>query len=147
VNPRDDLGDDPMASLQVVARHRLHRRGRVYGETPTDLFVDDGRDRGLVFITVGSSVRRQFEFVQNLWLTSTCFNGLHGEDDPVAGPRAPHYFDEGGQAHGTQTSPFSIPTYPVRRTVHALPRFVTTRGGDYFFLPGTRALRFLAALR
>ncbi|NUO53964.1 MAG: peroxidase [Polyangiaceae bacterium] len=145
-NPRDDLGDDPEASLAVVARHRLHRRGRVYGKPPADLFVDDGRRRGLIFITVGTSIRRQFEFVQNLWLTSTCFNGMHGEDDPVAGPRAPHYFGDGRGAHAAQTSPFSIPAYPLRRTVPALPRFVTMRGGDYFFMPGRRALRFLAAL-
>ncbi len=146
-NPRDDLGEDPETSLAVVARHRLHRRGRVYGRPPADLFVDDGKRRGLVFITVGTSIRRQFEFVQNLWLTSTCFNGMHGEDDPVAGPRAPHYFGDGRGAYASQTSPFTIPAYPLRRTVPALPRFVTMRGGDYFFMPGIRALRFLAALR
>jgi hypothetical protein len=56
-----------------------------HGKAPVDPYVEDGRDRGLIFITVGSSVRRQSELVQNLWLTSTCFNGLQGEDDPVAG--------------------------------------------------------------
>jgi hypothetical protein len=29
--------------------------------------------------------------------------------------------------------------------LHPLRSFVTTRGGDYFFVPGLRALRALAA--
>ena len=33
---------------------------------------------------------------------------------------------------------------PIR--VKGIPRFVTTKGGAYFFLPGLRALRFLASL-
>jgi hypothetical protein len=32
----------------------------------------------------------------------------------------------------------------VRRRVSGLPRFVTVRGGAYFFLPGLRALRYFA---
>jgi hypothetical protein len=32
----------------------------------------------------------------------------------------------------------------VAKRVAALPRFVTVRGGGYFFLPGVRALRYLA---
>jgi hypothetical protein len=34
----------------------------------------------------------------------------------------------------------------VRRRVLGLPRFVITRGGEYCFLPGLRALRWLADL-
>ncbi len=146
-NPRDDLGEDIEQSLMVVGRHRMHRRGRIYGPRLADPAADDGRRRGLVFMAVGTSIRRQFEFVQNVWMTSTCFNGLHGEDDPLVGPRAPHYFDDGEGSHATQTSPFSIPTYPVRRCAAALPRFVSMRGGEYFFLPSVRALRFLSRLR
>lgn len=145
-NPRDSLGEDTEASLKLVARHRLHRRGRVYGPRCADLKKDDGQKRGLVFITVGSSIRRQFEFVQNLWMTNTCFNGLHGEDDPVVGPRAPQFFGDCSGKHGQQLSPFTLPGVPVRTVVPDLPRFVTTRGGDYFFLPSRRALRFLSTL-
>jgi len=32
----------------------------------------------------------------------------------------------------------------LRRRVSQLPSFVTVRGGAYFFLPGLRALRYLA---
>jgi hypothetical protein len=33
---------------------------------------------------------------------------------------------------------------PVRERHRDLPRFVTVRGGAYFFLPGLRALRYLS---
>jgi hypothetical protein len=38
----------------------------------------------------------------------------------------------------------TIPRNPVRWRTSALPRFVVVRAGAYFFLPGVRALRFLA---
>jgi hypothetical protein len=41
----------------------------------------------------------------------------------------------------------TIQLKPVRERLHGLPRFVTVRGGAYFFLPSIRALRFLAQIR
>jgi hypothetical protein len=54
---------------------------------------------------------------------------------------------------------FTIPKRPVRRRLHGLPRFVVVRGrlhglprfvvvrgGEYLFMPGLRALKWLAAL-
>jgi len=35
---------------------------------------------------------------------------------------------------------------PLRTRVHNLERFVTVKGGAYFFLPSMSALRYLAAL-
>jgi len=40
---------------------------------------------------------------------------------------------------------FTIPEQPFRTRVCGLPEFVSTLGGAYFFLPGLRALRYLAA--
>jgi len=40
----------------------------------------------------------------------------------------------------------TIPKRPIRRQITGLPAFTTVRGGAYFFLPGIRALRWLAAL-
>jgi len=56
---------------------------------------------------------------------------LFGEQDPIVGR---------GQ---TDATGFLIPSRdgPVR--LKSLPRFVTTRGGDYFFMPGRRLLDFL----
>lgn len=124
------LGLDPEARAQdLVAStrfHRLLRRGRKY-------------DGGLHFIALNANIGRQFEFVQGAWLTSSHFNALSAESDPLLGPRVP-------RADGHPVDAFSMPRAdgPADRLT-GLPRFVTVRGGAYFFLPGVRALRFLAA--
>jgi hypothetical protein len=41
----------------------------------------------------------------------------------------------------------TIQAKPVRERLHGLPRFVTVRGGAYFFLPSIRAIKFLARIR
>jgi ABC transporter len=47
-----------------------------------------------------------------------------------------------GANDGTGT--FTIPRKPFRRRVKGLPRFVTTRAGEYCFIPGIRTLRWIA---
>ncbi|MGH2950211.1 MAG: Dyp-type peroxidase [Solirubrobacteraceae bacterium] len=123
-NPRDTLDPEPGTerSVAVNRRHRLLRRGRQYGTAPGE--------RGLHFICLVANISRQFEFVQHSWLNDPQFNGLYDHPDPLLGP--------GG---GT----FAIQAEPVRERYTGLPRFVTVRGGAYFFLPGVRALRSLAA--
>ncbi|MDB6100027.1 MAG: hypothetical protein JWO52_26, partial [Gammaproteobacteria bacterium] len=93
---------------------------------------------GLHFICLNANIQRQFEFVQGAWLMSTKFDGLHEESDPLLGNRLP------GSA-GTRCDYFSMPQAggPAQR-LDGLPQFVTVSGGAYFFLPGIRALRFLA---
>ena len=53
--------------------------------------------------------------------------------DPLAGP------NDG-------TGRFTIPQQPIRRRLTGLPQFVVNRGGEYCFMPGLRALRWLAEL-
>ena len=81
------------------------------------------------------NISRQFEFVQHTWLNNPRFGGLYDNPDPLLSPAPP-----GGRT-------FTIPARPVRERYRGLPRFVSVRGGAYFFLPGIRALRYLAALR
>jgi Dyp-type peroxidase family len=128
MNPRD-------AQVAGVVRiHRMIRRGTSYGPPlPDGLFEDDGVDRGLMFAFIGAHLGRQFEFVQSEWMNDAAFLGGSREKDPVAGAR-------GGA--GT----FDIPRRPVRTRLQGLPRFVVTRGGEYCFLPGLRALRWLGSL-
>jgi hypothetical protein len=45
-----------------------------------------------------------------------------------------------------RTGIFTIPQRPIRRRLQSLPPFVITRGGEYCFAPGLRALRWLAEL-
>ncbi len=128
MNPRD-------ADIAGLVRiHRMIRRGTAYGPVlPHGVMEDDGVDRGLMFAFVGANLGRQFEFVQSEWMNNGAFFGDSSEKDPVAGA---------GNGSGT----FDVPRRPVRRRLKGLPRFVVTRGGEYCFLPGIRALRWLGDL-
>ncbi|MES3026679.1 MAG: Dyp-type peroxidase [Pseudomonadota bacterium] len=126
-NPRD------AEVAGVVRLHRMIRRGTAYGPLlPEGVLEDDGADRGLMFAFVGSHLKRQFEFVQSEWVNGGEFLGLGDARDPVAA------------AEGTATS--SIPRRPIPRRMKGLPSFVTMRGGEYGFMPGLKALRWLADL-
>jgi Dyp-type peroxidase family len=127
-NPRD-------ASVAGAARlHRMIRRGTAYGPLlPEGVFEDDGVDRGIIFVFVGAHLKRQFEFVQSEWVNDGVFIGASADKDPVAGA------NDG-------TGVFTLPRRPVRRRMQGVPRFVITRGGEYCFIPGLRALRWLAGL-
>ena len=128
-NPRD-------ADIAGVARiHRMIRRGTSYGpELPEGVLEDDGKERGLMFAFVGAHLGRQFEFVQAEWMNDSAFFGGANGSDPVAGAH-----------NGAGT--FDIPKRPLRKRLQSLPQFVITRGGEYCFLPGLRALRWLAELK
>jgi hypothetical protein len=71
-------------------------------------------------------------------MASTKFSGLSGESDPISGTRHPV---PGCPVTGNFTLQ-SEDGLPKRIT--GLPRFVTLRGGAYFFLPGLKALRYFA---
>ena len=130
-NPRDSLEPQPgtESSREINRRHRLLRRGRSYATNGSA----DADERGLYFLCLSANLTRQYEFVQHSWINDPSFNGLVGSVDPLVGPRG---------AAGTS---FTEPAVPVRHRHHGLPRFVQVRGGAYFFLPGIRALRYLAS--
>ncbi len=142
-NPRDMLPPKPGTddSLAINRRHRILRRGRAYGAPlvascdPRDLLGadDDGADRGLHFLCFNASIERQFEFVQSTWANNPNFAGLRTDTDPIIGCRRP------------EAATFTLQETPFRRRMHDLPAFVEVRGGAYFFLPGIRALRYLAS--
>ena len=127
-NPRD-------ASIAGVARiHRMIRRGTAYGPLlPEGVLEDDGADSGLMFAFVGAHIGRQFEFIQSQWVNDGIFFGGGEDKDPMIG----------SNGHG---GGFTIPRKPLRRRLQGLPNFVVTRGGEYCFMPGLRALRWLANL-
>ncbi|GHO99962.1 peroxidase [Reticulibacter mediterranei] len=128
MNPRDHFKHEAVQ----VNRHRLIRRGMSYGPLlPEGALEDDGVDRGIIFIFVGASLERQFEFVESEWVNQGIFIGATNEKDPLNGP------NDG-------TGVLTIPKQPIRQRLIGLPQFVTTRGGEYLFLPGLRALHWLA---
>ena len=128
-NPRDALEHEMSVDVRL---HRMLRRGTSYGPMlPDGILEDDGADRGIIFVFVGAYPKRQFEFVKTQWLNDGIFIGAPAEKDPLAGAN-----------DGTGT--FTIPQRPIRRRLQGLPPFVITRGGEYCFAPGLRALRWLA---
>lgn len=141
-NPRDSLIDFPgEESTTTSNRHRILRRGSLYGpplfplddveqgNLPLDI-QDDGQERGTHFLCLNSDIGRQFEFLQQTWANNPQFNGLYDNRDPIIG-------------NNDGTSTMVIPQCPVRRRVKGLPRFVSVKGGAYFFVPSMRSLTFL----
>ena len=130
-NPRDAFDHEMSVEVRL---HRIIRRGTSYGPMlPEGVLKDDGVDRGIIFVFVGAHLKRQFEFVKTQWLNDGIFIGAPAEKDPLVGPN-----DGSGV--------FTIPQRPIRRRLQNLPPFVVTRGGEYCFAPGLRAMRWLAEL-
>lgn len=127
-NPRDTGGTDE------VRRHRILRRSISYGGRFLPPDADgDGRRRGLFFIALNSRIDMQFELVQSRWIDGGEFLGQVGLNRcPIVG------------AHEGKAGDAFLEAGAVAPVTH-LPRFVMTRGGDYFFAPGIEALRAIAA--
>ena len=90
-------------------------------------------DRGIAAFIICADLVRQFEFGQNVWINDKTFHELGNEHDPICGTQ-------------DGTLEFTIPKRPIRKRITGLPAFTTVRGGAYFFLPGIRAVRWLASL-
>lgn len=133
--------DDLIASTRF---HRLLRRGRSYGDkiSPEDALKPNASkaERGLQFICLVANIQRQFEFVQNAWIVNSKFAGLQQERDPLLSHRQP-------LITGEKTDEFHQPDTagPMLKTC-GLQQFITVRGGAYFFLPGLRAIKYIAAV-
>jgi len=125
MNPRDTAAN--------MNRRRMIRRGGTYGSHLPEGTPDDGVERGIAAFVICGSLVRQFEFAQNVWVNDRNFHELGNERDPFVGSH-------------DGTFEYKIPKRPVRKTIKGLPAFTTCRGGEYFFLPGLKGLRHLAAL-
>jgi Dyp-type peroxidase family len=125
MNPRDTAAN--------INRRRMIRRGATYGPHLAEGAPDDGADRGIAAFVICASLIRQFEFAQNVWANDKNFHELGNERDPVIG-------NQDGSLE------FKIPKRPIRKTIRGLPAFTTVRGGAYFFVPGLKALGYLASL-
>ena len=125
MNPRDTAVN--------MNRRRMIRRGATYGPALPEGAPDDGVERGIAAFVICASLVRQFEFAQNVWINDKNFHELGNERDPIIGTQ-------------DGTLEFKIPKRPIRKRITGLPAFTTVRGGAYFFLPGLKALRYLAGL-
>jgi Dyp-type peroxidase family len=125
MNPRDTAAN--------MNRRRMIRRGGTYGPYLPEDAPEDGVERGIAAFVICASLIRQFEFAQNVWANDRNFHELGNERDPIIG-------NQDG------TLEYKIPKRPIRKKITGLPAFTTVRGGAYFFLPGLKALRYLASL-
>jgi Dyp-type peroxidase family len=124
MNPRD-------TTVGNVRRRKVIRRGATYGPALPEAAAEDGVDRGLAVFAICGSLVRQFEFIQNVWANDPNFHELGNEHDPMIGAQ-------------DGTFDFAIPKRPVRKKIKGLPAFTTVKGGAYFFIPGIKALQYLA---
>lgn len=139
-NMRDTL-DPRLASADprtwdgsaVTNRRRILRRGLPYG-TFDPQANDETAERGVIFIAMCANIFRQFEFVLQQWVNFGMDLNVGNDTCPVLGPH-------------TETSKFVIPADPDGDTgpwiLNALPQFVETRGGEYFFAPSLNTLNMI----
>lgn len=125
MNPRDTAAN--------MNRRKMIRRGGTYGPPLPEGVPEDGQERGIAAFIGCASLVRQFEFAMNVWANDPNFHELRNERDPIFGAQ-------------DGTFDITIPKRPIRKKIKGLPAFTTIRGGAYFFLPGIKALRYLASL-
>ena len=141
-NPRGSLEFEVEGAFEtpgaLVDRRRILRRGLPYGES-SDRTDNDG-DHGIIFMAINSSIQRQFEFVQQQWINYGNDFKLANEKDALLGN---HATDDQGNPIGRTVingnEKLEQPTFMCA----GMPRFVETRGGDYFFIPSLTALRMI----
>ncbi len=128
VNPRKSAIKTPTD----VNRKRILRRGREFGPPLPEGAADDGVPRGLAGLFVVADLELQFEFMQAEWIQKGDFAGLPSDEkDPLIGANG-----NGGQ--------FTVPGADMP-FLFDVQQFVTTDGGEYFFVPSISALRCIAA--
>ena len=141
-NPRSALAfgqPDAFATPDALSnRRRIIRRGLPYGDASERR--DDTGDHGIIFMAIGASIRRQFEFIQQQWMNYGNDFRLANERDALVGN---HGTTESGKPAGSMVIQSAPGSGQPPFFCSQLPRFVETRGGDYFFVPSLTALRMI----
>ncbi|MDJ0630663.1 MAG: peroxidase [Rhodobacter sp.] len=143
LDPLNKVGTDPStgkpyankdATSQLNKRRRILRRGLPYGP-PNFEHKDDDTEQGVAMMLMGSSLFRQFEFVQQQWIQYGLDFHQGNNTCPLLGDHTYH------KRHTIPSDPKSgKPPYVMSK----LKTFVECRGGDYFFIPSMTALRMIA---
>lgn len=154
VNTRDALdpwvavGQDSQAAGSVLNnRRRILRRGLPYGASGPETTDDD--DHGIVMLVVCASLVRQFEFVQQQWINYGLDARAGNDTCPIVGNHSlgADTPDEKARERNGPKAKYVIPAKPGAGhppyVAEALPQFVETRGGEYFFVPSLTALRMI----
>ena len=142
LNPRGSLEYGKKGAYEtpgaLANRRRIARRGLPYGEVK-DQTKDDG-NHGIIFMALNADIKRQFEFVQQQWINYGNDFKLANDKDPILGN---HGTNENGDRDGRMVIEADPKEDKPPFFCSNLPRFVETRGGDYFFIPSLTALRMI----
>ena len=135
VNVRDGASD--VGGAVATQQRRLLRVGVAFGESLANKYGEGGPDplngdRGLLFLSIQTSIEDQFEFLQARWINNPSRPRGPGGHDMIVGQNAVapdgvrrcHLF--GAQLQAGE--------------VRASTQFVVPTGGSYFFVPSLSAL-------
>ncbi len=132
-NPRDHVRTyGPKKSLKVSNRHRIIRRGRIYKNEET-------QEEGLHFICFNTNIEIQFEFIQHAWSNNNQLTHLKNDIDVITG--APIQGDPNADKWG-----FTVQAEPVNEFYSGFKRYITVRGGEYFFMPSITFLNYIKTI-
>ncbi len=143
-NPRGSGGFEDHAGERT---HLMARRGQTYGvrtDNPNDGKIANKPEKyvGLLFMAFNSDIGNQFEFTQKNWANNPGFPAVPPGFpapgvDPVIG-QTPNDAARTKMEAATQWgNPKSL------KKVATVPRAVTMKGGEYFFMPSLAFLRSL----
>ena len=125
VNPRGESAKDKLEER----KHRIARRGIIYGKRKIDLSDQPEKGVGLLFMCFQADIAKQFEHVQKM------ANATTGGLDPII-----------GQTRNKKTSlqqqwPSDWASEDRKTKAFNFQGFVTLKGGEYFFAPNIKCLR------
>jgi Dyp-type peroxidase family len=130
VNPRDHAHD--FGGVGVTLRSQMLRRGISFG--PDWAGKEDGKERGLLFMSYQTSIASQFRKLMTEWVKDPT-RPLGGGVDPIIGP----------PGVGGRDLHFTVNGKAI--SVNLPGRFVRATGASYMFAPGLRALREMFSSR
>jgi Dyp-type peroxidase family len=134
VNTRDSPSDTGGASSTY--ERRILRVGVPYGPPAVDRYADNQPnepDRGLLFLSIQTSIEEQFEFLQARWINDSARPKAPSGNDMIVGQ------NEAASA-GVRRATL-VGGGLQSAVVEAPQQFVTPTGGGYFFVPSLSALR------
>jgi len=138
VNVRDSSSD--VGARSATLERRILRVGIPFGEYLQNRYAELENDpqkgqRGLLFLSIQSSIEEQFEFLQARWMNDDTRPKTPGGHDMIIGQNA------AAQNGIRRCSVFGAGF--AQAEVAADKQWVIPTGGGYFFLPSVSALRLV----
>ena len=118
---------------RIMNRRLIIRRGGTYGPGLPEEAPEDGANRGIAVFAGCADLSRQFEFLISIWSNDPEFHELN-ERDPFSGSIDGKF-------------EITVPNRPIKKKYKGISAFTTITGGAYFFLPGIKAMHYLASLK